>query len=232
MNYITPADVGVSDNRATHVARGSAEPGTDYKTAYGTDLRAPGDGRVISVDRSPDGPEGRRLTFLMDNGEVIDWIHLDRIMADPNQRIGRAQTGLALSGGSGWGIDRYYASHVHVTRRARLGLPYTQTLDFEDAIGDASPASTTQEEDDMFTQEDRDRMKNIETLLGSEQNATNDPGVGILHTAKAARDKATDALAAINNVEDITSDIRNYITDQTNGIIAKLDEIAAKVGDQ
>lgn len=143
MGYLTPADVDVSDNRAAHVARGSKEPGTDYMTAYGTDLRAPGSGRVIGIDRSPDGPEGRRLTFLMDNGEVIDWIHLAQIMVGENTRISPGQKGLALSGGSGWGLDRYYEPHVHVTRRARLGLPYAQTLDFEDAIERPRPTSTS-----------------------------------------------------------------------------------------
>lgn len=143
MTYCTPADVGISDNRQDHLNRGSAEPGTDYKTAYGTDLRAPGSGRVIGVDHSPNGPEGRRLTFLMDNGEVIDWIHLASISASPGQRIEWGQTGLARSGASGWGRDWYYGPHLHVTRRARVGLPYSQTLNFEDALGGApAPAAT------------------------------------------------------------------------------------------
>lgn len=143
MSYCTPADVGISDDRAAHLARGSAEPGTDYKTAYGTDLRAPGGGRIIGVDHSPGGPEGRRLTFLMDNGEVIDWIHLSGISASPGQRVEWGQTGIARSGASGFGRDWYYGPHLHVTRRARVGLPYSQTLDFEDALGGApAPAAT------------------------------------------------------------------------------------------
>lgn len=142
MGYTTPADVGISDDRAAHLARDSAEPGTDYKTKYGTDLRAPGHGRVIGIDHSNDGPEGRRLTFLMDNGEVIDWIHLSKIMARFNDRIAPGQLGVALSGASGWGRDWYYGEHLHVTRRARIGLPYRTTLDFEAAIERARPAST------------------------------------------------------------------------------------------
>ena len=135
----------------------------------------------------------------------------------------------------GLAFDADRAKSIRQVARGHGWFPVTR--DGEEHHLEYRPSEDTHrndptEEDDMFTQEDRDRMKNIETLLGSEQNATNDPGVGILHTAKAARDKATDALAAINNVEGITSDIRNYITDQTNGIIAKLDEIAAKVGDQ
>jgi len=156
MGYITPADVGISDDRAAHIARGSKEPGTDYITAYGTDLRAPGAGRVIGVDHSNDGAEGRRLTFLMDNGEVIDWIHLSSISVGVGARVIPGQTGIARSGASGFGSDWYYGAHLHVTRRARQGLPYSQTLDFEDAIGGEAPASATpgttptqSEEDDM-----------------------------------------------------------------------------------
>jgi peptidoglycan hydrolase-like protein with peptidoglycan-binding domain len=137
MGYITPADVRVSDNRAAHVARNSAEPGTDYMTAYGTDLRAPGSAVVIGADHSADGAEGRRLTFLMDNGEVIDWIHLSSIQVGLGTRVTGGQRGIALSGASGFGKDRHYGAPVHVTRRARRGLPFAQTLDFEAAIDHA-----------------------------------------------------------------------------------------------
>lgn len=145
MGYITPADVVVSDTRAGHVKRGSKEPGTDYATAYGTDLRAPDDGVIIGVDPNPGGAEGRRITFLLNNGEVIDWLHLSKIMMKVGQKIGRGTKGIALSGASGFGKDWHYGPHVHVTRRARRGLPFSQTLDFqavaEAAGGNSSPAA-------------------------------------------------------------------------------------------
>ncbi|MFF8186597.1 M23 family metallopeptidase [Microbacterium sp. NPDC016588] len=155
VTYVPPAGVGITDDRAAHVARGSAEPGTDYATAYGTDLAAPGSGRVLSIDRSNDGAEGRRLTFLMDNGEVIDWIHLSQIDAYPGQLITAGQRGLARSGASGFGRDWYYDPHLHVTRRARIGLPYSQTLDFEDTLATIAsapgPITLEQEDDTMQT---------------------------------------------------------------------------------
>lgn len=159
MGYIAPADVGISDDRQDHLDRGSKEPGTDYKTAYGTDLRAPYGGIVIGVDHSNDGAEGRRLTFLLDNGEVIDWIHLSRIFASVGDRIERGQLGVALSGASGFGRDWWYAPHLHVTRRVRRGLPYSQTADFEHLVDhnpepatitpEPEPAPQPSEEDDM-----------------------------------------------------------------------------------
>lgn len=135
MSYVTPADVGISDNRAAHLARNSKEPGTDYKTAMNTDLRAPFGGRVQSVDNNSAGPEGRRISMLLDDGNVVDWIHLQRITAKAGDRFDRAERGIALSGASGYGRDRYYGPHVHVTLRDRLGLPYSQTLNFENFIG-------------------------------------------------------------------------------------------------
>lgn len=138
MGYVTPADVAVSDTRAGHVARGSKEPGTDYATAYGTDLRAPEDGIIINVDHNNGGAEGRRISFEITSGErtgeVIDWIHLSKIMMSVGQRIGKGTKGIALSGASGFGVDWYYGPHVHVTRRARRGLPFSQTLDFQAAV--------------------------------------------------------------------------------------------------
>lgn len=131
MSYLTPADVGISDNRAAHVARHSAEPGTDYKTAMNTDLRAPYDGRVILVDGSNAGAEGRRISMLLVDGNVVDWIHGQRIMAKVGDTFKRGEKGLALSGASGFGKDRHYGPHVHVTLRDRVGLPFSQTLDFE-----------------------------------------------------------------------------------------------------
>jgi hypothetical protein len=161
MGYTTPADVGISDDRAAHIARGSKEPGTDYKTAYGTDLRAPGAGRVIGVDHSNDGAEGRRLTFLMDNGEVIDWIHLSSISVGVGARVSPGQTGIARSGASGFGEDWYYGAHLHVTRRARQGLSYSQTLDFEDAIGGEAPASATPGTTPNQSEEDQNMSINL-----------------------------------------------------------------------
>lgn len=142
MGYVTPADVTVSDTRAGHIRRGSKEPGTDYATKYGTDLRAPEDGIIINVDPNNGGAEGRRISFEITSGEhkgeVIDWIHLSKIMMEVGQKIAKGTTGIALSGASGFGNDWHYGPHVHVTRRARRGLAYSDTLDFQAAVDGSS----------------------------------------------------------------------------------------------
>lgn len=136
MGYETPADVGISDDWQDHVNRKSVEPGTDYKTPYGTDLRMPGDGVVVYADNSNAGADGRRLEINMDDGRVIDLIHLSQVNVKSGTRVSRGQTGVCLSGASGYGSDWYYGPHVHVTLRARTGLPLHQTLDFELYVGD------------------------------------------------------------------------------------------------
>lgn len=138
--YLTPADVGVSDNYQKHLERNSKEPGTDYKTAYGTDCRMPGNGVIAIVDNSSAGAEGRRLEINMDNGEVIDMIHGARINARVGDRVTRGQKGIFISGASGNGVDWYYGPHVHVTRRASKGLPYKKSIDFELAVDNGSTA--------------------------------------------------------------------------------------------
>ncbi|MBM3716231.1 MAG: hypothetical protein FJW64_10975 [Actinobacteria bacterium] len=140
MGYATPASVGISDDRDEHLARRSLEPGTDYMTAYGTDLRMPAAGTVVYVDNDPAGAEGRRLQINLDDGRVVDMIHLHRIHVKAGTRVARGQTGVCQSGGSGFGKDRHYEPHVHVTLRARTGLAYSQTIDFEDFVGDEAGA--------------------------------------------------------------------------------------------
>lgn len=149
MGYVTPADVPISDNWYDHLARSSAEPGTDYATAYGTDLRAPEAGQVIGVDRDPGGPAGRRLTMLLDDGRMVDWIHLSEIWVEVGARFERGQTGLALSGasryGENWPDDM--GPHVHVTLRADRWRPFSDTLNFEDYVGGGSGWSDQQKQD-------------------------------------------------------------------------------------
>src|SRR5690606_7026516 len=60
--YVWPADpalYGISDSYAAHVARGSAEPGTDIMTPVGSAVYAPADGEVVAVNTSPPGATGR-----------------------------------------------------------------------------------------------------------------------------------------------------------------------------
>lgn len=155
MKYITPADVGISDDRAAHIARGSAEPGTDYKTAYGTDLRMPADGVVSYVEYGNGAPGGRRVRITCGD-EWIDLIHLSAVNARVGDRVAAGQTGVCRSGASGFGRDWYYGPHVHVTRR-RIGAPYRDTLDFQTVAGNPSTAG-------------KPAPTPIEHLLGSEND--------------------------------------------------------------
>lgn len=152
MGYATPADVPVTDDYAAHLARDSAEPGTDYATPYGTDLRMAGAGVVSVVDHSPSGGEGRRVSVDLDDGRRVSYIHLSVIVAVLGQRVGRDQRGLIWSGGSGWGENDYYDPHVHVSLWERPGLPYAETVDFEHHTGGDTPppAITQRNEDEMY----------------------------------------------------------------------------------
>jgi murein DD-endopeptidase MepM/ murein hydrolase activator NlpD len=149
MGYVTPADVDVSDNWQDHKDRDSAEPGTDYKTAYGTDCRMPGDGYIWLIDNSNSGAEGKRLQLIMDNGQIIDFIHASYIYGFNGQRVLKGQRGIFFSGASGYGNDWYYGPHVHVTLRAHSGLPFSDTLDFEQYVFDDLPGPSKRLEDDM-----------------------------------------------------------------------------------
>lgn len=130
--YATPADVPVSDDYNGHRIRTptSREPGTDYATPYGTPIRAAANGVVRLVDSSNGGAEGRRLSIQLDNGEVIDYIHLSQILVRVGDRVS-AGTYVALSGASGYGQDWYYGPHVHVTRRANADTAFAKAIDFE-----------------------------------------------------------------------------------------------------
>jgi murein DD-endopeptidase MepM/ murein hydrolase activator NlpD len=133
MTYVTPADVTVSASWQAHKDRNppSKEPGTDYNTPYGTDIRMAGNGTIVITDSDPSGAEGRRLELIMDNGQVIDYLHLASIQGKYGQKVVKGQRGIAISGASGNGKDWYYGPHVHVTLRAVPGLPYAQSIDFE-----------------------------------------------------------------------------------------------------
>lgn len=149
MTYATPADVGVSDDYQDHLNRNSAEPGTDYKTAYGTDIRIAGDGVVALVDNSNQGPEGRRLQINMNNGEVIDYIHGANIRAYVGQPVEKGQRGVFITGASGYGDDWYYGPHVHVTRRLKKGLAFKDSVDFELALDKPTPKNKEEKEEEM-----------------------------------------------------------------------------------
>lgn len=130
MGYITPADVGISDDYRAHKRRNSKEPGTDYKTAYGTPCRAAGAGVVSVVDHSNRGAEGRRLSIDLYDGRRVSYIHLSKIGVQLGDHVNAGQF-VMESGASGFGQDWYYGPHIHVSLWERPGLAYADTIDFE-----------------------------------------------------------------------------------------------------
>lgn len=130
MTYLTPADVTISDDWHAHHARDSAEPGTDYETPYGTPFRVADDGIVMVVDRDPSGAEGRRLTVALMDGRIVSYIHLSEINVAHGAWVGRGRI-VGKTGASGFGKDRYYDPHVHVSLWERPRMAFKNTIDFE-----------------------------------------------------------------------------------------------------
>jgi murein DD-endopeptidase MepM/ murein hydrolase activator NlpD len=157
MSYTTPADVRVSASYQSHIDRNppSGEPGTDYATNYGTDLRMAGDGIVVDLSNSNDGGTGRFLAVDMYDGRRFRYLHLSEIMAYIGQHVFEGQRGIVWSGASGFGSDYGYGSHVHVTLFPTHAYNFGSTLDFELYAG---------EDDDMNAEQDN-RLKNVENLL-------------------------------------------------------------------
>ena len=177
MGYMTPGDYPISSTYQEHKTRNppSKEPGTDFALPYGTDIRMAESGVIVIVDNDNSGAEGRRLELIMDNGEVIDYLHCAHISGKFNQRVKKGQKGIALSGASGNGQDWYYGPHTHVTRRAVPGLPYASSIDFMLAV-DGTPSGgggkpfINQEDDDnmlMLILNDTARKKHYKVALGN-----------------------------------------------------------------
>ena len=107
----------ISDGFSEHKERKnppSADPGTDYVKPRGARERAIHSGRVIAVDRIPDGSGGRMVFIRHGNGLVSHYLHLDTITVRPNMRVDMG-TVIGTVGGSGFGKDTYYGSHLHIS---------------------------------------------------------------------------------------------------------------------
>lgn len=117
----------------------SGEPGTDYACAYGTVLRSPAAGKVITVKHDTSGAMGRRVIIQFDNGDTVDMIHLSEVWVSVGQRVSQGQNvgkSGASAGGSNWGVG----AHVHISLW-RNGTPFSKgwaaTVDFEAAVVDS-----------------------------------------------------------------------------------------------
>lgn len=131
--YIYPTSVrSVSDDFADHVVRGSANPGTDYTCGYGSRVVSVAAGLVTDADGNPDGSGGRMVHVDHDDGTGADYLHLSALSVSSGDRVAQGQL-IGYSGGSGFGDNRYYGSHLHLSFRRRHGAAYTGVgnIDFD-----------------------------------------------------------------------------------------------------
>lgn len=134
MSYLVPCSAPISDNYQAHKNRNSAEPGTDYACAYGTDVVAGASGVVAVVVTGNGGAAGRRVTIDLDDGRRLSYIHLSQTYVKAGQRVSAGQV-IAKSGASGFGQDWHYGPHVHVSLWERPGMNWADTINFELYVG-------------------------------------------------------------------------------------------------
>lgn len=163
MTYVVPylyptSTKSISDTFADHVARGSVNPGTDYKSPYGSRVVAVADGYVSDIVTTNYGSGGRMVGVDHDDGLGTDYLHLSLIAPGivPGKRVFRGDT-LGYSGASGYGDDWWYGPHLHISIRNRHGFHWQNAgnFDFDYFInhqagvsgGGATPIDPT--EDDM-----------------------------------------------------------------------------------
>lgn len=132
--YIYPcSEHRVSDNFDAHVARGSVNPGTDFICSYGSPVVAVKSGTVVTADSSPSGSGGRVITINHGDGTVTDYLHLSVVQVSTGNSVAQGRQ-IALSGGSGYGSDRYYGPHLHLA--LKIG---GRNVDFEKYVGGTGP---------------------------------------------------------------------------------------------
>jgi hypothetical protein len=146
MGYSLPTTTDyVSCSHSCHANRNppSSEPGTDYGSAYGSPLFAPGNGTVVDLSHSSSNATGRYLTIDMDDGRRTRSLHLAEIWVNVGNRVGQGQQ-VGLTGASGYGSDWGYGAHVHQTLWDGWYYDFCSwcTLDFENYVGSVEPGPT------------------------------------------------------------------------------------------
>lgn len=178
MGYITPCDAAITDTWQGHKNRNppSQEPGTDYGAARGTPVRCAEAGTVVDLQSSPSGATGRYVTVNLDDGRRVRYLHLSQVTVGIGARVSRGQT-IARSGASGFGSETGYGAHVHVSLWSSPGQSISNTIDFQLYVG--NPTTPPQEEDDMFTDADRNALTNIYNAIFNGGPSMNDAGRSI-----------------------------------------------------
>jgi hypothetical protein len=146
MGYNLPTNTAfVSCSQPCHIDRNppSSEPGTDYGSAYGSPLYAPGNGVVADLKSSNSNATGRYLTIDMDDGRRTRSLHLAEIWVGVGNRVSAGQQ-VGLTGASGYGSDWGYGAHVHQTLWDGWYYNFCSscTLNFENYVGSPEPTGT------------------------------------------------------------------------------------------
>ncbi|MGM0812972.1 MAG: peptidoglycan DD-metalloendopeptidase family protein [Pseudomonadota bacterium] len=116
---------GFSDGRR-HPVTGRVAPhnGTDFAMPVGAPILAPADGRVTRVEHHP--LAGRLLMIEHGQGFSTRYLHLQKALVQPGQRVRRGQR-IALSGNSGRTTSAHLHYELHIDGRAvdpmRVQLP-------------------------------------------------------------------------------------------------------------
>ena len=101
----------VTDNFKDHVKRKSVNPGTDFPIGYGAPVKAAHDGKVTIADGDNGGAGGRMIEIT--KGKLkTQYLHLSKMAVKHSQEV-KAGAIIGLAGGSGFGKDRHYGTHLH-----------------------------------------------------------------------------------------------------------------------
>jgi murein DD-endopeptidase MepM/ murein hydrolase activator NlpD len=100
-----------SDDFKDHIKRKSVNPGSDFPVAYGSAVKAAHDGKVTIADNDNGGAGGRMIEIT--SGKLkTQYLHLSKMTVKNGQKVKAGQV-IGLVGGSGFGKDRHYGTHLH-----------------------------------------------------------------------------------------------------------------------
>lgn len=179
--YARPVNpTGLSTWRA-HTNRGtpSTEPGTDYYCPIGTPIRAAAGGWVVDVGNSIQPATGRYITIDLDDGRRVRYLHILRRHRNVGDYVQWGEH-IADSGATGygeedwsWNVAETGGAHVHMTLWAHQRYTFGRyaTLDPEIYMA-AEQGGGNFTEDDMFTDEDRERLNATYAALFGSRNIT------------------------------------------------------------
>jgi murein DD-endopeptidase MepM/ murein hydrolase activator NlpD len=103
------------DGFKEHQARNSATPGIDYPVAYGHPIVAAHKGKVTIADKSPDGSGGRVIEIKAGPYHTY-YMHLSIVLVKEGDNVEAGQL-IGKAGGSGFGVDKHYGTHLHFALR-------------------------------------------------------------------------------------------------------------------